>query len=60
MRQIYKDNSVNVLIIKRTRPIAISRLLRVFSDGPTDRPTKRLIVACTRLEIVSDVANVWA
>ena len=26
---------------QKTRPIAISRVLRAFSDGPTDRPTDR-------------------
>ena len=45
----------------KTRPIAISHVLRVFSDGqtdrqtdrPTDRPTDRVAyrVACTRLKI---------
>ena len=47
-----------VLREKKTRPIAISRVLRAFSDGPTDRPTDRQTdrptdrvayrVACTR------------
>ena len=53
-KQIYSDDVFHLLLSKyfmpkyKTRPIAISRVLRVISDGQTDRPTKRLIESRVR------------